>query len=62
MGRGILDRFMAFVFRVTHQSPEDPIAIFSERLRRPFEDAEFKVEIKGLDVKSSLLFIVIATK
>ena len=62
MGRGILDRLMALVFRVTHQSPADPIEIFSERLRRPFEEAGFHVEIKGLDVKSSLLLIVIATK
>lgn len=62
MGRGILDRLMALVFRVTHQSPADPIEIFSERLRRPFEEADFHVVIKGLDVKSSLLLIVIATK
>jgi ubiquinone/menaquinone biosynthesis C-methylase UbiE len=62
MGRGILDRFMALVFRITHQSPVDPLEIFSERLRKPFVEAGFKVEIKGLDVKSSLLLIVIATK
>lgn len=62
MGRGILDRLMALVFRVTHQSSVDPIDVFSERLRQPFEEAGFQVEIKGLDVKSSLLLIVIATK
>ena len=62
MGRGILDRLMAFVFRVTGQSPVDPIDAFSKRLRQPFEEAGFHVEIKGLDVKSSLLLLVIATK
>ncbi len=62
MGRGFLDRVMALVFRVTHQSPVDPLDIVSERLRRPFVEAGFHVEIKGLDVKSSLLLIVIATK
>lgn len=62
MGRGFLDRVMAFVFRVTHQSPVDPIDVFSERLKHPFEEAGFKVQIKGVDVKSSLLMIVIATK
>lgn len=62
MGRGILDRLMALIFRITHQSPVDPLEIFSERLRQPFEQAGFQVEIKGLDVKSSLLLIVIATK
>lgn len=62
MGRGALDRLMAFVFRITHQSPVDPIDIVSKRLREPFEKAGFQVDIKGLDVKSSLLLIVIATK
>jgi ubiquinone/menaquinone biosynthesis C-methylase UbiE len=62
VGRGILDRLMALVFRITHQSPADPIEIFSERLRQPFEEAGFHVEIKGLDVKSSLLLVVIAAK
>jgi ubiquinone/menaquinone biosynthesis C-methylase UbiE len=62
MGRGLLDRIMALVFRVTHQSPVDPIDVVTERLRQPFEDAGFNVEIKGVDVKSSLLLIVVATK
>jgi ubiquinone/menaquinone biosynthesis C-methylase UbiE len=62
MGRGLLDRTMALVFRITHQSPVDPLDIVSDRLRQPFEEAGFHVQIKGLDVKSSLLLIVIATK
>jgi SAM-dependent methyltransferase len=62
MGRGLLDRLMALVFRVTHQSPVDPINVVTERLKEPFEEAGFKVEVKGVDVKSSLLLIVIATK
>jgi ubiquinone/menaquinone biosynthesis C-methylase UbiE len=62
MGRGILDRIMALVFRITHQSPVDPIEVVSDRLRQPFEEAGFHVQIKGVDVKSSLLLIVIATK
>lgn len=62
MGRGILDRLMSLLFRVTHQSPEDPIEIFSKRFERPFIEAGFQVEIKQVEVKSSLLLIVIATK
>jgi len=62
LGRGLLDRFMALVFRVTHQSPVDPISVVTERLKEPFEKAGFKVEVKGVEVKSSLLLIVIATK
>lgn len=62
MGRGFLDRVMALVFRLTNQTPIDPINVVSERLRQPFEEAGFQVQVKGLDVKSSLLLIVIATK
>ncbi len=62
MGRGILDRMMSLLFRVTHQSPEDSIEIFSKRFERPFIEAGFQVEIKQVEVKSSLLVIVIATK
>ena len=62
MGRGILDRLMALVFRVTGQVPQDPIHVFTEKFKQPFVEAGFQVEIKGLDVKSSLLLIVIATK
>ena len=62
MGRGILDRLMSAVFRVTHQAPDDPIEIFSKRFERPFLEAGFQVEIKQVEVKSSLLLIVIATK
>ncbi|MEO8355630.1 MAG: methyltransferase domain-containing protein [Chloroflexota bacterium] len=62
MGRGILDRLMSLLFRVTHQSPEDPLEIFSKRFERPFIEAGFQVKIKQVEVKSSLLVIVIATK
>jgi ubiquinone/menaquinone biosynthesis C-methylase UbiE len=62
MGRGILDRVMSGVFRITHQVPEDPIDIFSKRFERPFIEAGFQVEVKQVEVKSSLLLIVIATK
>ncbi len=61
-GRGILDRMMSLLFRVTHQSPQDSIEIFSKRFERPFIEAGFQVEIKQVEVKSSLLVIVIATK
>ena len=62
MGRGILDRLMASIFQVTHQVPEDPLDIFGNRFERPFLEAGFEVEVKQLEVKSSLLLIVVATK
>ena len=62
MGRGLLDRVMSAVFRVTHQTPEDPIDVFSKRFKHPFLEAGFQVEIKQVEVKSSLLLIVVAIK
>ncbi len=62
MGRGMPDRLMADLFRVTHQVPEDPVDIFSKRFERPFLEAGFEVEVKRVEVKSSLLLIIIATK
>lgn len=61
-GRGILDRIMGTLFRITGQHPVDPLDIFADRLKRPFEQAGFQVEIKGVEVKSSMVLIVIATK
>ena len=60
IGRGLLDRAMALLFRVTHQSPVDPIEIVREKLQEPFVKAGFEVEIKELQVRSSLLLVIIA--
>jgi ubiquinone/menaquinone biosynthesis C-methylase UbiE len=61
-GRGMLDRVMSVVFRVTHETPEDPIDIFSKKFQHPFIEAGFQVEVQQVEVKSSLLLIIIATK
>ena len=60
IGRGLLDRAMAWLFRVTHQSPVDPIETVPDKLREPFVKVGFEVEIRELQVKSSLLLVIIA--
>src|SRR5258706_129937 len=62
MGRKPLDRVMSLLFRVTHQSPVDPLEVVREKLKAPFVEAGFEVEIKELQVKSSLLLVIIAIK
>ena len=62
MGRKPLERVMLLLFRITHQSPVDPIEVVSERLNAPFVEAGFEVEIKELQVKSSLLLVILAIK
>lgn len=62
MGRKPIERAMSLLFRITHQTPVDPIAEVKERLRNPFLAAGFDVEIKELQVQSSLLLVILATK
>ena len=61
MGRRPLDRVMSLLFRVTHQSPVDPLEEVKEKLSAPFVQAGFEVEVQELQVKSSLLLVIIAS-
>ncbi|OGO34639.1 MAG: hypothetical protein A2Z03_05520 [Chloroflexi bacterium RBG_16_56_8] len=60
-GRGLLEKFMGWVFHITGESP-GPVEIISQRLIVPFEKTGFRVEIQKLEVKSSLLLVFIAVK
>jgi ubiquinone/menaquinone biosynthesis C-methylase UbiE len=62
IGRGLLDRIMGALFQITGQHPVDPLDIFAEKLKRPFAEAGFQVEIQNIEVKSSTVLIVIATR
>jgi ubiquinone/menaquinone biosynthesis C-methylase UbiE len=62
MGRKPLDRVMSLLFRITRQSPADPLEEVKEKLLIPFVETGFEVEIKELQVKSSLLLVIIAIK
>jgi len=61
-GRSLLERFMAWIFRVTGETPPNLPEILHERSREPFAKAGFHVETHEIAVKSSLVFIVLATK
>jgi ubiquinone/menaquinone biosynthesis C-methylase UbiE len=61
-GSGIYDRFMAWVFRFTGQTPPDLSEALHERSKEPFIQAGFQLEVHELDVKSSIVFIMVATK
>jgi ubiquinone/menaquinone biosynthesis C-methylase UbiE len=62
LGRGILDRAMALLFRITGETPPDLAEILQERARAPFSTAGFQVQIHELNIRSSLVFILVATK
>jgi len=62
MGRGVLEHAMALLFRVTHQTPVDPIEVVKEKLKESFVEAGFETAVEELQVKSSLLLMIIASK
>lgn len=61
-GRKPLERVMSLLFRVTRQSPVDPLEEVKEKLRAPFVEAGFDVDVQELPIKSSLLLVILAKK
>ena len=61
-GRGTRDRALALLFRLTGQTPPDLSEILHQRSKVAFAKAGFQVEVHEIEVKSSLVFIMIATK
>ncbi len=62
LGRGMLERVMAALFRITGQTTPDVSEILQERTNKPFAQAGFHVQIHELELQSSLVFIIVATK
>lgn len=60
-GRRTLERLLAWLNRITGEAP-DPVGVLSERMKMPFLEAGFRVEVERLEVRSSLLLIVLAQK
>jgi ubiquinone/menaquinone biosynthesis C-methylase UbiE len=61
-GKGLLDRFAAWLFRVTGQAPSNFSAKVTSRLTKPLVSAGFQVETRLHEVKNSRVLIVIAKK
>ncbi len=61
-GRGVLDRLLAWIFRITGETPPNLSEIIHERSKEPLAKSGFQVETRELTVRSSLVFIVLATK
>ena len=62
MGRGVMDRAMALLFRVTGETPPHLAEMLQTRTKQPFAKAGFYVEFHKVEVRSSLVFILVATK
>jgi ubiquinone/menaquinone biosynthesis C-methylase UbiE len=62
LGRGILDRLMALVFRITGETPPNLPEMIRERTKQSFGKAGFRTEVHVLNIRSSLVFVIVATK
>ncbi len=60
IGRKTLDRAAAWLFQVTNQAPRLPAEIIGERLRGGLEQAGLLPEFRTVEVRSSLVMVVIA--
>ncbi|NJN79502.1 MAG: methyltransferase domain-containing protein [Anaerolineales bacterium] len=54
--------FLKWLYKVTGESPETIDESIKSKLKEPFVNAGFQTEVQILDVKSSRLIILIATK
>jgi ubiquinone/menaquinone biosynthesis C-methylase UbiE len=62
LGHGFMDRMMAFLFRITGETPPHLSEILHERAGKAFARSNFHVQIHELEIKSSLVYILVATK
>ena len=61
LGRGLMDRIMALLFRITGETPPNLLEVLRERTSKSFADTSFHVQVHELDVRSSRVFILVAT-
>ncbi len=62
IGRKIRDRLASWLFRVTGETPRNLHEIIASRAVHPLENAGFDVEVQELEIRSSLVMVIVATK
>lgn len=62
LGRGLMDRLMALLFRITGQAPPNLSKIIQDGSKELFGKAGFEVEAHALEIRSSRVFILVAMK
>ncbi|HEY9151928.1 MAG TPA: class I SAM-dependent methyltransferase [Anaerolineales bacterium] len=62
VGRKIIDRAAAWLFQITGETPKNIIEVVTERFVHPLKEAGFKVESQQVEIRSSIVLILIATK
>jgi ubiquinone/menaquinone biosynthesis C-methylase UbiE len=62
LGRGFMDRVMALIFRITGETPPNLSEVLHERSKEPLSKTGFTVEFHELEIRSSMVLILVATK
>jgi len=62
VGHKILDRVAAWLFQITGETPRNLIEVVRERFIRPLEQAGFNVESQQVEIRSSIVLILVASK
>ena len=62
IGRQLMDRTAAWLFQITGETPKNIIEVVTQRFIHPLEQAGFKVERKQIEIRSSIVLILIASK
>jgi ubiquinone/menaquinone biosynthesis C-methylase UbiE len=61
-GKSLVDRFLAWIFRFTGQAPSSPVELLGKNMKGTFLKAGFQVDIRQVDMSSSLVLIILANK
>jgi len=56
------NRFLSWLFQVTHQAPSDAIRVVQEKLEEPFVKSGFDVETHMLERDSGTLILIVAKR
>ena len=62
VGRKFLDRAAAWLFRVTGEAPLNIREVIGKRAVKPLKQAGFNVEVRELEIQTSTVMVILATK
>ena len=62
VGRKLLDRAAAWLFRFTGEAPLNIREVIGKRAVQPLKQAGFNVEVRELEIQTSTVIVILATK
>ncbi len=62
VGRKFTDRAAAWLFQIIGETPKNIFEIVTERFIQPLEQAEFSVKVREVEMRSSIVLVLVATK